>query len=304
MGKNRRQAVRHGYIVIDKPAGWSSHDVVARVRRIVDERRVGHAGTLDPAATGVLPVAVGLATRTVEYLSASSKDYRAWIQFGVTTDTADSDGAVTGRRDATGLDLDKIELALASFRGVILQKPPMHSAVKVNGKRLYELARQGVEIDVVAREVTIHALRIMEWSAPVLCVDLQCSKGTYVRSLARDLGEAVGAGAILSRLVRTRTGPFTLCDAIALDDLERTIDEGDWERIAFPPDTVLRDCTAFVLEPARARDWGHGKAVEVEPIENATPVVRAYDVQGRWLGVGEFDAVTSSLRPVKVVPTE
>ena len=304
MGKNRRQAVRHGYVVIDKPSGLTSHDIVARVRRIVDERRVGHAGTLDPAAMGVLPVAVGLATRTVEYLSAASKGYRAWIRFGVTTDSADADGTVTGARDVSGLDLEKVNEAMESFRGTILQKPPMHSAIKVNGKRLYELARQGVELDVQPREITIHDLRAVEWTAPELCVDVECSKGTYIRSKARDLGDALGVGAHLARLVRTRTGPFTLADAVTLDDLERLLGERGWDQISFPPDIVLKDRTALVLGFEDARDWGHGKAIVLDSLQDMTPVVRAYDAQERWLGVGEIDAATSSVRPVKVIPAE
>lgn len=304
MGQLKRQATRHGYVVIDKPGGWTSHDVVARVRRLVGERRVGHAGTLDPAATGVLPVAVGLATRTVEYLSDSSKAYRAWIRFGVTTDSADGDGAVTATCDPSGLDLDTINQTLESFRGTISQRPPMHSAIRVHGKRLYELARQGVEIEVQAREIVIHVLQVVEWSSPELCFDVECSKGTYVRSLARDIGEAVGVGAYLARLVRTRSGPFTLADAISLDALERALLDPGWEQVAFPPDKVLEDLTAVELGISQSQDWGHGKTIVLDSLESLTPIVRAYDVHGRWLGVGSVDLATSSLRPVKVIPAE
>ncbi|MBA3276900.1 MAG: tRNA pseudouridine(55) synthase TruB [Chloroflexia bacterium] len=304
MAKGRRQAVRHGYVVIDKPAGWTSHDVVARVRRLVGERRVGHAGTLDPAATGVLPVAVGLATRTVEYLAESSKAYRAWISFGVTTDSADRDGAVTSTVDASALTLDAIAPALDAYRGEICQRPPMHSAIKVDGQRLYRLARAGVEIEVEPRAVTIHELRVADWTSPVLCLDIDCSKGTYIRSLARDLGEAVGFGAHLADLTRIRSGPFGIDDAMTLDSLERALIEPGWEAIAYSPDHVMRQFTPVVLSPAQAIDWGHGKPILLNGLADVTPIVRAYDAVGTWVGVGELDAESGTVKPVKVIPVE
>lgn len=304
MATRRRQAVRHGYVVIDKPAGWTSHDVVARVRRLVGERRVGHAGTLDPAAVGVLPVAVGLATRTVEYLAEASKAYRAWVTFGVTTDSADRDGRVTSTCDPSNLDLHVIGGALDAFTGVIAQRPPMHSAIRVGGKRLYELARVGTEIDVEPRIVTIHEARIVDWTSPVLCLDVACSKGTYIRSLARDLGDAVGTGAHLSHLVRTRSEPFGIADAVTLEELERQLGESAWDQVAFHPDWVLRHLTAIVLGSQQAIDWGHGKPVSLDTLAGVTPTMRAYDACGRWLGVGGYDAATGSVKPVKVIPME
>jgi tRNA pseudouridine55 synthase len=304
MTRQNRQSTQHGYVVIDKPAGWTSHDVVARVRRIVDEKRVGHAGTLDPAATGVLPVAVGQATRTVEYLADSSKSYRAWIQFGVTTDSADGDGAIVATSDPSELSLAMIDQVLPRFRGHIAQRPPMHSAIKVGGKRLYEFARLGVEIDVADREVTIYDLQVVEWLAPELCIDVDCAKGTYIRALARDIGDAVETGAHLARLVRTRTGPFTLADAMSLEDLERALEHRGWEQIAFPPDKVLEDRTAVVLGSSQSIDWGHGKSIVLEVAEGITAIVRTYDAHGRWLGVGSMDVSTSTLRPVKVIAAE
>ena len=304
MIRHRSQAVRHGYIVIDKPAGWTSHDVVARVRRLVGERRVGHAGTLDPAAVGVLPVAVGLATRTVEYLAESSKAYRAWITFGVTTDSADRDGTVTSTKDPSALKLTVIAAALNAFRGDISQRPPMHSAIKVEGRRLYELARSGVEIDVKPRSVTIYDLRIVDWTSPVLCVDVECSKGTYIRSLARDLGVAVQTGAYLSHLVRTRSGPFGICNAVTLNDLERLVEQTSWDQVAYHPDWPMQHLTALVLGPEQTIDWGHGKSIALDVPVGITSLVRAYDARGRWLGAGEHDPATGSVKPVKVIPTE
>ena len=304
MAKGRRQASRHGYVVIDKPAGWTSHDVVARVRRIVAERRVGHAGTLDPAATGVLPMAVGLATRTVEYLASASKAYRGEVTFGVTTDSADGDGEEIGRADTSPLTLQGIEAALEAFRGPILQRPPIHSAIKVEGKRLYELARQGVELDVRPRAVTIHSLTIISWRNPVLVIDVDCSKGTYIRSLARDLGEAVGTGAHLSGLRRTRSGPFGLDTACSLDELESALATQGWEAIALPPDAVLDQLPRLDLNEAELIDWGHGKPIALSsPIAAGSPV-RAYDGHGTWRGVGESDLAGTLVRPVKVIPVE
>lgn len=304
MGRSRRQAVRHGYVVIDKPAQWTSHDVVARVRRIVGERRVGHAGTLDPAAVGVLPLAVGLATRTVEYLSNATKAYRAWIRFGMTTDSADGDGEVTSRSDPSGLTLATIEEVLEPFRGEISQRPPMHSAIQVDGKRLYELARKGMEIDVQPREITIHDLQVVDWTSPDLCIDVECSKGTYIRALARDIGEAAGTGAYLSQLTRTRSGPFTLADALSLDDFERSLRERGWESVSFPPDHVLRDLDPLILRPDQVTDWGHGKPVGIDSVVGITATVRAYDAHGNWLGIGETDSQAMTVRPVKVIPVE
>ncbi|MBA3378084.1 MAG: tRNA pseudouridine(55) synthase TruB [Chloroflexota bacterium] len=304
MARHRRQAVRHGYIIVDKPAGWTSHDVVARVRRLVGERRVGHAGTLDPAAVGVLPVAVGLATRTVEYLADSSKAYRAWITFGITTDSADRDGMITSISDPSNLSLDVISAALDVFQGEIFQRPPMHSAIKVEGKRLYELARSGVEIDVEPRPVTIHDLRIVDWTSPVLCIDVECSKGTYIRSLARDLGAAVETGAHLSHLVRTRSGPFDISNAVTLNELEHLLAQMTWDQVAYHPDWSMQHLTALVLGPEQAIDWGHGKPVCLDTLDDLTSIIRAYDAQGRWLGAGDYDPAAGTVKPVKVIPTE
>jgi tRNA pseudouridine55 synthase len=301
MPRRRRSATRHGWIVIDKPAGWTSHDVVARVRRIVDERRVGHAGTLDPAATGVLPVAVGLATRTVEYLSNADKSYRGWIRFGVTTDSADNDGKVTSVTDASALTRDQIEPLLDEFRGEIAQRPPMHSAIKVEGTRLYHLARKGAEVEVEPRSVTIHELRLVAWEPPVLCVDVTCSKGTYVRSLARDIGERAGPGALLDRLVRTRSGPFGLDDALTLEQLEQELDSGGWPAVAFSPDYVLGDLPTLVLGDDEALAWSQGKPVPISGSGQVTSPVRAYNAAGAWLGIGDVDPEHRVVRPTKVI---
>jgi tRNA pseudouridine55 synthase len=294
MARSRKPATKHGYIVIDKPAGWTSHDVVAKVRRIVGEKRVGHAGTLDPAATGVLPIAVGNATRTIEYLAEADKAYRADITFGVVTDSADGEGEILDRNDVSSLSLADIEVEAIRFVGEISQVPPMHSAIKVNGRRLYDLARSGETIDIAPRTVTIHALTIIEWSSPVLTIDVTCSKGTYIRSLARDLGEAVGYGAHLSALRRTRVGAFTLNEAISLDDLATR----DFEAIAMPPDVAMAHLAKVTLDEPRTQDWFQGKRVAGG---DAPGIVRVYDASGRWLGVGKALAMQLGVQPIKVV---
>ncbi|MGC4107160.1 MAG: tRNA pseudouridine(55) synthase TruB [Thermomicrobiales bacterium] len=298
MAKNRRSATRHGYIVIDKPGGWTSHDVVARVRRIVRERRVGHAGTLDPAAVGVLPIAVGLATRTVEYLADAQKAYRAEITFGVETDSADGDGVVIAQRGADGLTREMVEAALASFRGPQMQVPPLHSAVQIDGKRLYELAHAGIEaeVEIPARAIVIHAIDLVTWEHPIATVDITCSKGTYVRSIARDLGELVGTGAYLSNLVRTSTGPFTLADAMTLDELEARLRDEPWDAVAAHPDRAVEHLPALVVTPEQRVWWFQGKVL---PVRAAAGSVRVYDSSGIWVGVGVSDG--ESIQPAKVV---
>src|SRR5688500_16279327 len=168
----------HGFLIVDKPAGWTSHDVVGRLRRLLGERRIGHAGTLDPAATGVLPVAVGRATKFLEFLDDASKTYVAEITFGIETDSHDGDGIVTERRETDRVDQASVEVGLASFRGARRQVPPMHSAVKIGGRRLYEAARRGEVVERPARAVVFHTMDLLEWHAPVATILVDCSKGT------------------------------------------------------------------------------------------------------------------------------
>lgn len=298
MAKRATRGKYHGFVVIEKPAGVTSHDVVGAVRRMTGERRVGHAGTLDPAAVGVLPIAVGLATRTVEYLSESSKGYLAELTFGVTTDSLDGDGTVTAVNDASSLSLQQIEAVLPEFRNDILQVPPMHSAIKIDGRPLYERARKGEEIELDARAVTIHKLEVVRWEHPVLEVFVYCSKGTYVRSLARDIGEAVGTGAYMSNLVRVSTGPFTLEESWNLNELPELIEQGHWEDIAAHPDAALHDRPVIVLSEEQATKWQNGSSI---PADVPVGLVRVYDVLGNWLGVGSGIPEEGIVKPEKVV---
>ena len=298
MAKRKTRGLYHGYLVIDKPAGWTSHEVVGKVRRILGERRVGHAGTLDPAAVGVLPIAVGLATRTVEYLSGASKAYIADVSFGVTTDSADIDGIVTSFRDPDHLEESDVVAALQSFKGDLLQVPPAYSAIRVDGERLYERARRGESVELEARPITVYDILLDAWEPPTARIWVDCSKGGYIRSLARDIGERVGTGAYLSNLVRVRTGPFTLSDAVTISELEASVAAEQWEMIAFHPDTVLQDWQAVVLDADAATDWRHGKPVA---LEGAAGDLRLYDGAGDWIGVGQGTASGDHILPTKVV---
>lgn len=302
--------VLHGYLVIDKPAGWTSHDVVGRLRRLLREKRIGHAGTLDPAATGVLPVAVGHATKTLEFLTDASKTYLAEITFGVETDSFDADGRVTAIADSSGVDADAIRSVLDESLGPQLQVPPMHSAIKIDGQRLYEAARRGEVIDRPPRAVTFHVLALVDWVPPSATVLVDCSKGTYVRSLAHDLGRAVGPGAHLSNLVRLRSGPFTLCEAWSLTELAALGDAApesihdSWPSIAMHPDAALASLPAILVDEAMAGRWRQGKTIAVDgatvrPLDDA--YCRTYDASGHWLGIGRADRESGGWRPAKVV---
>ena len=275
-----------GIFNIDKPVGMTSHDVVARVRRLAGQKRVGHAGTLDPAASGVLPILLGQATRVAEYLSESGKAYRATIRFGVITDTYDAEGQIV-RESPVSLTREDIETALPEFLGVQLQRPPIYSALKRDGKRLYALARAGQPVEVEPRPIRIDELRIIEWNSPTLILDVVCGKGTYIRSLAFDLGERLGPGAHLAALVRTRSGPFTLASSIALDALMQAFDEGTWRDVFLAPDEALLDWQAAILGEANETRVRYGQALPItagEPSDQY-PLLRAYSTDGRFLGI-------------------
>jgi tRNA pseudouridine55 synthase len=289
----------HGYLVIDKPGGWTSFDVVARARRILGEKRIGHAGTLDPAATGVLPLAVGAATKTLEFLTDASKTYLADITFGIETDSQDIEGRVTRISDASALASDEVTAALQGMMGPQEQIPPMHSAIKIGGQKLYELARRGEEIVRPPRPVTFYTLELCAWNPPVATVLIDCSKGTYIRSLARDLGDVLGTGAYLSNLVRTRSGPFTLDDAITMSELEELPWPWAWPEIAMHPDVPVHDWPALILDDLSATRWQQGATIPGHG--SAAGQIRAYDVAGRWLGTGYADEAGAGWRPGKVV---
>jgi tRNA pseudouridine55 synthase len=292
-----------GILNIDKPSGITSYRVVAIVKRLSGERRVGHAGTLDPAATGVLPVCLGQATRVVEFLASASKTYRAGIELGAATDTYDASGIVTFRGDPSAIDLEKLQSALAQFRGAIRQTPPMFSALKHRGRPLYELARAGVTVERRSRSVTIHRLDLLSWRQPVVTLEVECSKGTYIRSLAHDLGQALGCGAHLKSLVRTRCGIFDIIDSVPLLKLEEAFRLGDWERCLYPIDSVLQDLPALVVDDAVIADLKNGKMISIaggEDLSGKPEFARAYAPDGRFLGILSYLPDSGLWHPEKV----
>lgn len=270
-----------GFLNIDKPLGMTSHDVVAQVRRGLKIRRVGHAGTLDPLATGVLVVCVGSATRLSEYAMASTKQYRARVRFGVVTTTYDAEGEIVRTADAAHVTRDAVAAALPQFTGELMQLPPMYSAIKQGGRKLYELARAGEEVERQPRAVRIDALSLVDWQPPECTLDVTCSAGTYIRSLAYDLGEVLGVGAHLSGLTRTASGHFTLPDAVQLDGLFAA---DRWPAVLLPPDTPLQDWEAVHLDERSAHDILQGRSVAGAQHPDGT-LARGYDAQGRLLAV-------------------
>ena len=278
-----------GILIVNKPASWTSFDVVKYVRGRCGEKRVGHAGTLDPAATGVLPLLLGSATRLTEYLVDTTKTYEATIQLGVVTDTYDADGEVLSRTDVSGITRQAIEAALEAFRGEIMQAPPAYSAIKRAGVPLYRMARRGEEVAPEPRPVFVDSLDIIEYNAPALRLRVTCGKGFYVRSLAHELGAALGVGGSLSGLARTRVGSFRIEDAVDMDTLKAELGTGAWQRRVWAPDEVLLGWRAAILGDENATRLRNGLDAFVTPREGVDvsegDLCRAYTPDGGFLAV-------------------
>jgi len=294
-----------GILIIDKPEGLTSHDVVARVRRILKTKRVGHTGTLDPFATGVLVLLVGQATRLAQFLDKDEKEYEALVKFGYETDTGDREGV---RSAECGMRSEEIEALvaqtdwaslLADFRGEIEQVPPMYSAKKIGGKKLYELARQGVEVERKAITVFIKELELLdpaEFRIPqsALRIRVVCSAGTYIRTLAEDIGKKLGTGAHLEELRRTRAGRFGISRAMRLDDLEAL---GDPRSALIPIVEAVEHLPKFIVRPERVEKVRNGLASRTaEPYAEGSPI-RMLDETGNLVAVGFYDASENSVRP-------
>lgn len=248
----------NGIIVIDKPAGWTSMDVCAKIRGVLHERRVGHAGTLDPMATGVLPVFVGRATRAVEFAAEGGKEYVAGLRLGVVTNTQDTSGTVLEEKPVS-VDRAALEAALASFRGDILQIPPMYSAIKRDGKKLYELARKGQEVEREPRPVTIYGLEVVDQTGPAdYLLRVQCSKGTYVRTLCHDIGQALGCGGCMYSLRRTEAAGFSLDQAVTLDAL---LSAEDPQSLLLPVDAYFAGRPILILKPEPEKKVRNGASL-------------------------------------------
>ena len=305
-----------GILNINKPWGKTSFSVVALVKRLSGERRVGHAGTLDPAATGVLPVCLGQGTRIIEFLADATKTYQGQIELGVATDTYDATGKITQKIDASGISQEQLESALASFRGLIQQTPPMYSAVKHQGQRLYELARAGIKVERKSRPTKIYNLEIIDWQPPVVTVEVECGKGTYIRSLAHDLGQSLGCGANLKSLIRLSYGPFDVKTAVSVPQFEDAFRYGYWQHFVHPIDTVLLHWRAMIVNDATGYVIKKGAPVSLEKddsggvtgcLEQRSPVwssveahCRTYTLDGRFLGVLRFNLERGQWQPEKV----
>lgn len=258
-----------GFLNLNKPPGLTSHDCVARVRKLLRMKRVGHGGTLDPAATGVLPIAVGRATRLLQYLS-HQKVYRATIRFGLITETDDLEGAVISATPVPWLTLAYVEAALPPFIGAIQQVPPRYSAIQVGGKRLYDRARAGEQIEVPVRTVEIQRIQVLDWQSgdfPELEVMITCGTGTYIRSIARDLGAALGTGGTLAMLMRTASSGFQLADSLTLETLAAQIESAAFQPI--PPEAVLLHHPAIELDATQAKQWSLGQRIPKELVSSA-----------------------------------
>jgi tRNA pseudouridine55 synthase len=272
-----------GLLNLNKPPGLTSHDVVAQIRRLTGQRRVGHAGTLDPLATGVLLVCLGQATRLIEYLMTGQKQYRAVIRFGLTTNTLDSQGQVIAQADPFGLSQAGLMALLPAFTGEIEQIPPIFSALKKDGRPLYQRARAGEKVEVEPRRVTIHTLTVVAWQPPDLTLDVTCSPGTYIRSLAHDLGQAAGVGAHLARLTRTTSGGWRLDEAVSLETL--VSGQADWRAYLHPPDRAVNHLPAVTLTEDEARRVNYGQVIQLPQTNPAQPVWRAYTPTGSFLAI-------------------
>ncbi|MCC6616429.1 MAG: tRNA pseudouridine(55) synthase TruB [Anaerolineae bacterium] len=250
-----------GFLNIDKALGATSHDIVAQIRRELKLRKVGHAGTLDPLATGVLVICLGRATRLSEYVMHSTKRYLAHVHFGTVTATDDGEGEIIAERATGALTRADVEAMLPAFTGTIMQKPPVYSAIKQNGRKLYELARAGTAVDVPPRPVQIDSIVFQDWQPPVAVLEITCSAGTYIRSLARDLGEAVGVGAHLAGLRRVMSGNFLIEDAVTLDEV---LADPNWTRRLVPPQRALANWRRIDLDPSFATTVAHGGTIPAE----------------------------------------
>lgn len=296
-----------GVLPVWKSEDWTSHDVVAKVRRLIREQRIGHTGTLDPKVVGVLPLCIGKATRLVEYLQEMPKQYEAVLRFGVSTDTEDVSGEVVMRKDASYITADAIREAVQSFIGDIEQIPPMYSAVKVNGRRLYELAREGKKVERKARKVTIHHIELLDMqlgsSEPEISFRVRCLKGTYIRTLCVDIGRKLGIPSTMVKLTRTLSAGFVPSQCVTFAQIEQAIAEGTFQSMLLPIQEAIPDMPKMKVSVQYVPYVVTGRsiplhALQPQPLTNGT--VRLYDEQGTFFGIFKVLLAQDVLRPVKV----
>lgn len=283
----------NGILLVDKPSGWTSHDVVGKLRGILHEKRIGHSGTLDPMATGLLVVFVGRATRAVEFAEADNKEYIAGLRLGVSTDTQDTTGNILCQSDAIPT-VSELERVLPDFTGRISQLPPMYSAIKLNGKKLYELARRGETAERKPREITIHELELLSSDGRESVLRVSCSKGTYVRTLCNDIGDALGCGGCMSSLRRVRAGAFSIGDAHTLDGIQALADAGRISEIMLPADRLFKDCGSLTVNAHDERKLRCGNVIKCRAADGK---YRVYAENGEFLLLGEVQ--NGSLKTIK-----
>lgn len=286
--RRRRGRAVDGILLLDKPTGLSSNEALQRARRLFGAAKAGHTGSLDVLASGLLPLCFGEATKVCQFLLDADKRYRATFLLGARTTTGDAEGDVVERRSVAGLERATVERAVAAFRGPVAQVPPMHSALKRNGQPLYRLAHQGIEVPREERNVVIHAFDVLALDGARLEVEVACSKGTYIRTLAEDLGASLGCGAHVAALRRTAAGPFVLGDALSLERLAAVAGEGEeaLDRHLLPADRALESLPGLELPAPAAQALRQGQAVRA-PFAPAQGLLRLYDGDGVFLGVGE-----------------
>ena len=298
----------NGIMNVYKEAGFTSHDVVAKLRGICKQKKIGHTGTLDPDAVGVLPVCFGSGTKLCDMLTDWDKEYITTLQLGLVTDTQDISGQVLSKVDPEKLQVITGEQAaetVMSFLGEYDQIPPMYSALKVNGKKLYELARAGREVERKPRRVQIKELEILEMSFPAVRFRVVCSKGTYIRTLCHDIGERLGCGGVMAALERSRVGIFGIDEALTLSQIERLRDENKISSVIIPPDGVFAQCRAVKVTPDGRRLLENGNRLpgrlltKNESLHEAEKV-RMYDGEGRFYGIYQYCSDRDELRPVKM----
>lgn len=287
-----------GVLVVDKPVGLTSHDVVQIVRKGTNIRRAGHTGTLDPRASGVLVILIGPAVRLSEYVSASDKRYQAILRLGASTDTYDAEGQITSTASVEDITEEQFQNVLQQFIGEIEQVPPPYSAVKVKGKKAYEMAREGEEVELQPRTIQVYNLELLEWAPPEAVIDVYCSSGTYVRSLAHDVGVALGCGAHLVGLRRTKSGRFTLRDAVPLRKLREAFEKGNWYQYLIPAAEALSDWPAVELAQEMVEAVRHGHRIPAQA--GIGKMARGISEQGELVALLEFDPETSEWQPRKV----
>lgn len=283
----------HGIVNINKEKGYTSHDVVAKLRGIVGQKKIGHTGTLDPDATGVLPVCLGKATKLCDMLTDKSKTYETVMLLGKTTDTQDISGTVLSEASIEAIDEDVVKTCIGEFVGDYMQVPPMYSALKVNGKKLYELARQGIEIERKARPVVIHGINILEIDLPRVRMEVSCSKGTYIRTLCHDIGQKLGCGACMEELIRTKVSRFELADSYTLSQVQELKETGRLEEILVPIDAMFSEYEAVTLKKEFAAFAYNGNMFMPKHIcERISLVdgkqVRVYDEDGTFIAIYAF----------------